>query len=190
VELVLLHASPASIPLHLQFVIASYLGPPPNVTLSETCSFRSIALLAWMWEASSTRALKHTPWWSLTNLLRSEPHYHRYQFVECMKVAAKRGDVAVVAWLLGHFQGCVVPGAAVGQAVFYVHLAVLKLLWHDRGRPDAKKRKVVARAGDVLAQISPGNNAVCWEAFIFAIQMDYSGCVSMYHPQVRTSWKP
>jgi len=147
VELVLLHASPASIPLHLQFVIASYLGPPPNVTLSETCSFGSIALLDWMWEASCTRASERTPWWSLTNFLRSEPHYYRYQFAESMTVAAERGDVAVVAWLLGHFQGCVVPGEAVGRAADNGHLSVLKLLWdHDGGRPDRERDKMLRSA--------------------------------------------
>jgi hypothetical protein len=166
VQLVLHQGSYALIPLHVQLVIASYLGPAPNVTLSETCSFGSIALLDWMWEASCTRASERTLRWSLTNFLRSELHYYRYQFAESMKVAAKRGDVAVVAWLLGHFRDCVVPAEAVGKAADNGHLDILKLLWgHDSGRHDRErqevsmKRKVVINSGETG---SAGNNMVCW----------------------------
>jgi hypothetical protein len=169
VELVLLHGSSASVPLHLERMISGYLGPAPSMTLSRTCSFGSIALLDWMWEASCTRVLERSTWWSLTNFLRSEPHYYRHQFAESMKVAAMRGDLAVVKWLLKHFQGCVVPREAVGNAADNGHLHILKLLWdhdggrHDRGRKRVKKRKVMTSSGEAVSRSSPGKNAVCWE---------------------------
>jgi len=173
VELVLLHGSSASVPLHLERMISGYLGPAPSMTLSRTCSFGSIALLDWMWEASCTRVLERSTWWSLTNFLRSEPHYYRHQFAESMKVAAMRGDLAVVKWLLKHLQGCVVPAMAVGRAADNGHVHVLNLLWaNDNGpskreRQDAKKRKVVTSNGDILAQSYPGNNVVQWRSSRF-----------------------
>jgi hypothetical protein len=56
-----------------------------------------------------------------------------------------------VAWLLGHFQGCVVPSEAVAGAADNGHLQVLNLLWTHDG-------------GQLLAQSEPGNNTVHWDS--------------------------
>ncbi|KAG6946532.1 hypothetical protein JG687_00016639, partial [Phytophthora cactorum] len=65
---------------HSTRTISQFLGPPPSLSLSEVCSFGTIAMLDWIWNASCTQMEDRTQGWSLTNYLRSDPHYYRWVF--------------------------------------------------------------------------------------------------------------
>ncbi|GMF25289.1 unnamed protein product [Phytophthora lilii] len=91
-------------------------------------------MLEVIWVSSCTRVEDRSPWWSLTNFLRSDPDYYREQFSEALGVAAGRGDLEVVEWLLAHFEGCKVPSWVVLGAARGGHLRILRVLWeHEFG---------------------------------------------------------
>jgi len=94
---------------HTTRAISRFLGVPPNLLLSEACEHGSIATLEWIWAASCTTVEGRTPGWSLTNYLRSDPHYYRWQFAKSLYAAAERGDLEIVEWLFAHFSGCEAP---------------------------------------------------------------------------------
>ncbi|EGZ05591.1 hypothetical protein PHYSODRAFT_452119, partial [Phytophthora sojae] len=140
VALVLLDQREGDALLQLGPLVSAFLGPSPHLSLSEACAFASTSLLDWMWSLSCTSVGRRASGWRLANYLRSEPHYYRWQFWKAMKVAAERGDLALVSWLFAHLSGCVVPVEVVEVAAKNGHLGVLQfLLGHDAGRFEQEK---------------------------------------------------
>jgi hypothetical protein len=117
---------------HTTRAISSFLGPPPNLLLSQACKRGSIAMLDWIWTTSCATAEARTPGWSLTNYLRSDPHYYRWQFAQSLHEAAERGDLEIAEWLFAHFSGCEAPAEVVDTAVDQGNLRVLRFLWGHR----------------------------------------------------------
>ncbi|GMF09130.1 unnamed protein product [Phytophthora lilii] len=73
------------------------------------------------------------PLWSVTNYLQSDRSFNRWQFSKSLCVAAGRGDLVVVEWLLAHFSDCYdIPEEAVQEAAEGGHLYVLRILWENR----------------------------------------------------------
>ncbi|GMF26408.1 unnamed protein product [Phytophthora fragariaefolia] len=127
-----------STPLDVGPIISGFLGPPVNLSLAGACRFGSIQLLQWMWDISPVEARGSQ--WRVTNFLRSDVHYARYQFEEAMKVAAGRGDLAVVQWLCERFPDGDVSSEVVETAARAGHLAILTfLLTHDAGSDPGNK---------------------------------------------------
>jgi hypothetical protein len=128
--------------------LSSLLFPPPSLLLSEACALGNTALLDLVWAASCTRAEDRRPGWSLTNYLRSDPHYYRWQFVKSLYEAAGRGDLAVVEWLFAHFAGVEAPEDVVLNAARFGHLRVFRFLFERRSgeRNEAEQTESV-RAG-------------------------------------------
>ncbi|EGZ05555.1 hypothetical protein PHYSODRAFT_342360 [Phytophthora sojae] len=115
--------------------ISTFLGPSTNLRLHEACKFGSAPPLEWIWGSSCASIATRKSGWSLHNYLRSDPHYHEYQFQESLKVAAGRGGVALVEWVLTHFQGFEVLSEVDTEAAKHGHLHVLQHLFeHDHGR--------------------------------------------------------
>ncbi|GMF25285.1 unnamed protein product [Phytophthora lilii] len=87
-----------------------------------------------MWASSCTRIEDRAPWWSLTNYLRSDPHFYRWEFSNSLDVAIHRGDVAVIQWLLAHGAGSArtPTSALIMKAAKGGHLRVLQALWEHR----------------------------------------------------------
>ncbi|ETP01853.1 hypothetical protein F441_20976 [Phytophthora nicotianae CJ01A1] len=113
-------------------VISRYLGPPILLPFHEACRFGSTILLDWIWNECPTRKDARKSFWCLTNYLRSDPYYHRWQFEKSLEVAASRGDLHIVKWLFEHFSGCEAPESVVYDAVRKGHLCVLQFLWGRR----------------------------------------------------------
>jgi hypothetical protein len=133
---------------HTTRAISKFLGVPPNLLLSEACEHGSIATLEWIWAASCTTVEARTPEWSLTNYLRSDPHYYRWQFAKSLYAAAERGDLEIVEWLFAHFSGCKAPVEVVNVAAWRGNLRVLRFLWAHRSREQkeaAQTPRIVAR---------------------------------------------
>ncbi|GMF25795.1 unnamed protein product [Phytophthora lilii] len=100
--------------------------------LAEACAVALTEFLDWIWDIAAHSGLSA---WSLTRFLRSDVHYHRYQFVESLKVAANRGDLRIVQWLFAHFPGCEVPAEVVEAVTRKGDLSILKFcLSQDSGR--------------------------------------------------------
>ncbi|GMF27497.1 unnamed protein product [Phytophthora lilii] len=143
----------------LQYVaatICSFLGSAPSLSLSQACEFSSTKLLDWIWSCSCTSAADRTATWSLTNFLRSDPHYHRYQFAESMVVAARRSNLVTVRWLFAHFNGCKVPAKVPEIAARLGNLTLLEfLVENDAGdRPGEE-----VRGTNKTMQTDGGDNA-------------------------------
>lgn len=140
VSLVLrLHPVVGALP-HVSRLVSSFLGPPPNLSLSAACKFRSLALLDLMWTSSCDRVEDRSLWWSLSNYLRSEPHYYRLQFAAALEFAAQEGDLLMIEWLMAHFKGCEAPVPVVEAAASQGHVPVLQyLLQHDVNREDRQE---------------------------------------------------
>jgi hypothetical protein len=119
---------------HTTRAISKFLGPPPNLLLSEACERGSVATLEWIWTASCTTVKARTPGWSLTNYLRADPHYYRWQFAKSLYAAAERGDLEIVEWLFAHFSGCEAPLEVVRIAERRGNVRVLRFLWAHRSR--------------------------------------------------------
>jgi hypothetical protein len=81
----------------------SLVHRPSVLSFSEACAYASLPLLERIWRSSCSSPAERTCTWSLNNFLRSDPHYHRWQFSLSLEVAAKRGDLAMVQWLFSHF---------------------------------------------------------------------------------------
>ncbi|KAG7386575.1 DNA excision repair protein ERCC-6 [Phytophthora pseudosyringae] len=140
------------------WIISSFLGPPPNMSLREACSTGCVRLLEWMWASSCISVADRQPQWTLTNYMRSDPHYYRYQFSKSVEIAAARGDLVVLEWLFAHFSGCEVPTSVVDAAVRKGHLPAVQFLWFNSSEsrvdetPIHKKRKIVDGSGPILAE--------------------------------------
>ncbi|KAE9076700.1 hypothetical protein PF005_g11339 [Phytophthora fragariae] len=135
VALVLLGQREGDALLVLGPLVSTFLGPSPHLSLSEACTLASTSLLDWMWSLSCTSEARRAAGWRLSDYLRSEPHYYHWQFWKATKVAAERGDLALVSWLVAHFSSCTVSVEVVEAAAQNGHLGVLQfLLEHDAGR--------------------------------------------------------
>ncbi|KAL4100467.1 hypothetical protein PRIC1_008259 [Phytophthora ramorum] len=162
--------------------ISSYLGPSPSLYLSQACYFGSLQLLDWIWDCSCTSTAHRTSTWSLSNFLRSDLHYSRYQFAQSMKVAANRGDWDMVKWLFAHFSDGQVPWEVAAAAAWSGNLPMLQfLLVNDAGRRDVeegggqKKREVEAMEREIQSEtVSEGNprgggeHVVTWGPWVMA----------------------
>ncbi|GMF33591.1 unnamed protein product [Phytophthora lilii] len=146
-------------------LIASFLGPSRNLSLSAACAFGSIALLDWIWECSCTSIYDRTSQWSLANFLRSEPHYYRWQFAASLKVAAQRGDLAIVRWLFEHFSECEAPSSVVREAANNGHLSVLQFLYPFRKPFPSENAEDLGQrfSGLSLQNSENNNNSVYWD---------------------------
>ncbi|KAE9020737.1 hypothetical protein PR001_g13526 [Phytophthora rubi] len=132
VALVLLGQREGDALLALGPLVSTFLGPSPHLSLSEACALASTSLLDWMWSLSCTSEAGRAAGWRLSDYLRSEPHYYHWQFWKATKVAAERGDLALVSWLVAHFSSCTVSVEVVEAAAKNGHLGVLQfLLEHD-----------------------------------------------------------
>ncbi|KAG3019039.1 hypothetical protein PC128_g2805 [Phytophthora cactorum] len=119
---------------HVGPLICQYLGPSPHLSLHKAATYGSIPLLEWIWDASATSVSSRISRWTLCNFLRSEPYYTEYEFREGVRVASRLGDLAMVQWVLDHFQGFEIPSEVVTEAAKNGHLSVVKFLWeHDQG---------------------------------------------------------
>ncbi|KAL4128833.1 hypothetical protein PRIC2_007813 [Phytophthora ramorum] len=162
--------------------ISSYLGPSPSLYLSQACYFGSLQLLDWIWDCSCTSTAHRTSTWSLSNFLRSDLHYSRYQFAQSMMVAANRGDWEMVKWLFAHFSDGQVPWEVAAAAAWSGNLPMLQfLLVNDAGRRDVeegggqKKREVEAMEREIQSEtVSEGNprgggeHVVTWGPWVMA----------------------
>ncbi|KAE8882121.1 hypothetical protein PF005_g12598 [Phytophthora fragariae] len=157
VALVLLGQREGDALLALGPLVSTFLGPSPHLSLSEACALASTSLLDWMWSLSCTSEARRAASWRLTDYLRSEPHYYHWQFWKATKVAAERGDLALVSWLVAHFSSCTVSVEVVEAAAKNGHLGVLQfLLEHDAGRYCRHKHSAMTtRAEEVSFQSIP-----------------------------------
>ncbi|KAG1695063.1 hypothetical protein DVH05_020990 [Phytophthora capsici] len=121
------------------------------MSLADAIQFNSLELLDWIWDASCTSVDARRSTWTLTNYLRSDPHYYRWQFAEAMKVAVQYGNFEVVKWLFAHFSWCVVPIAVVESAVSKGNLDILKFLRDN----DAGWLKTATAMNQKLKQAPP-----------------------------------
>ncbi|KAG7380805.1 hypothetical protein PHYPSEUDO_006765 [Phytophthora pseudosyringae] len=178
---------------HLVSIVSDFFGPAPTLSLSRACATGSIELLEFIWDSSPT-SRHQTEFWSLCNYLRSDPHYHQWEFGESLEVAAASGNLGVVEWLFAHFSGCVVPVQVVEAAAKNGHENVLDfLVEHDAGEecviregvtldPPSKRITVPQMPADWTG---PGN-AVTWggRAMLYAVQNNHlDTAIWMYeHP--------
>ncbi|ETM99943.1 hypothetical protein PPTG_18530 [Phytophthora nicotianae INRA-310] len=148
---------------HSSRTISQFLGPPPSLSLTEVCSVGTTAMLDWIWSASCVQIEDRTQGWSLTNYLRSDPHYYRWVFVKSLSAAAERGDLAIVKWLFAHFSNCEAPVDVAIAAGRQGHLRVLRFLWEYRsGRFTVFTENDSVVAGKCTVQFDEGWDGHCW----------------------------
>ncbi|KAG7378491.1 DNA excision repair protein ERCC-6 [Phytophthora pseudosyringae] len=104
--------------------VVGFLGPPRSLPLSEACRYGSIHLLDWIWGSTDDPNSK----WFLATSLRSNVHYHQWQFTKSLEVAAARGDLDIVKWLFEHFEGCEALSSVADAAAKNGNLSVLQFL--------------------------------------------------------------
>ncbi|GMF17105.1 unnamed protein product [Phytophthora fragariaefolia] len=138
---------------HVSACISSFLDASVVIPLASACSFGSIRLLDRIWESSSSEGSESGASWSLSQFLRTDVHYYRFQFSKSLRAAAARGDLDVVQWLLGHFSGCTADVEVVEEAARCGRRDVLELLleYEARGEQDETERNVVMWGGDDVA---------------------------------------
>jgi hypothetical protein len=132
-----LHRQPAADALDQAApLITQFLGPPPNLSLSQACRFQSTALLDWIWGASCASEASRGPDWTLGNFLRSDEFYHRWQFGQAVKVAVELGSFSILEWLFGHFKGAIVDLDVVIKAAKQGKMSMLRFMLEN----DPKER--------------------------------------------------
>ncbi|KAG6966570.1 hypothetical protein JG688_00006712, partial [Phytophthora aleatoria] len=99
-------------------LIAQFLGPKANLSLSE----------AW----------SRTTHWSLSNYLRSDEFYSRWEFAEAVKVAVSLDNVSILRWFFSRFKGCLVPSDVVVMATEKGSLPILEFLLANDSSEDNK----------------------------------------------------
>ncbi|KAF4129994.1 Ankyrin repeats domain-containing protein [Phytophthora infestans] len=182
---------------HVAPQISSFLGPPPCLSLSRACSLGSTKLLDWIWSSSPTSAASRPSTWSLHNFLRSDPHYNRDQFMESLKVAVRRKDLAVIKWLFAHFSGLEVPSDIMTLAASMKSLSILQFLLDSdasrEGRENKrqKKRKVEANDSEMkkaekMEPMPIGNHVVHWgeNVLMSAVESECPQVVKWLHENV------
>ncbi|KAL3657625.1 hypothetical protein V7S43_017428 [Phytophthora oleae] len=136
---------------HLGLLVSSFLGPPPNLSLTYAYSFKSIELLDWIWSCSCVSSASRATGWTLANYLRSEPQYYQWQFWKITQVAADLGDVKLMQWIFAHFKGCVVPVKVVEKAAEHGHFELLHfLLENDVARYHRHRRQAVESLREII----------------------------------------
>ncbi|KAF4141907.1 Ankyrin repeats domain-containing protein [Phytophthora infestans] len=153
---------------HSTKAISRFLGPPPSLSLAEVCGSGTLAMLDWIWSASCTQVEDRTRRWSLTNYLRSDPHYHRWEFVQSLSAAAERGDLSIVKWIFAHFSNCEAPAEEVRAAGLQGYLHVLAFLWEHRSGNDRASRSGQATISaesvpqKCTVNFGDGLGGLCW----------------------------
>ncbi|KAF1772259.1 Ankyrin repeat-containing domain [Phytophthora cactorum] len=128
VKLILRHFFGADIPLHLGWDISGYVGPTSTLSLHRASIMGSVELLDFIWESSCTSVADKPPGWLLAHFLRSDPHYHRWQFTHALAGAVDQGNLEVVKWLLAHFSACEASSTVLYAVASKGHLDVLQVL--------------------------------------------------------------
>ncbi|KAK1930044.1 hypothetical protein P3T76_014541 [Phytophthora citrophthora] len=105
--------------------VSRFLGPSPNLSLSEACVYDSIALLDWIWDSSCTSIAERSSGWSLHNFLRSDNDYYKWEFAKGMQFVARGGNMKILECFFQHFEGCGVTTDIVDLAACNGHLEVL-----------------------------------------------------------------
>ncbi|KAG3203062.1 hypothetical protein PC128_g2778 [Phytophthora cactorum] len=93
-----------------------------------------------------------TQGWSLTNYLRSDPHYYRWVFEKSLSAAAERGNCAIVKWLFANFSDCEAPKEVVRAAERQGHLHVLRFLLEHRSDNGRASRSCQTEGTTVSAE--------------------------------------
>ncbi|KAK1929383.1 hypothetical protein P3T76_015135 [Phytophthora citrophthora] len=76
--------------------VSRFLGPSPNLSLSEACIYDSIALLDWIWDSSCTFIAERSSGWSQHNFLRSDNDCYKWEFAKGMQFVARDGNVKIL----------------------------------------------------------------------------------------------
>ncbi|KAF4030366.1 Ankyrin repeats (3 copies) [Phytophthora infestans] len=147
---------------HVAICISSYLDGSMTIPFDEACSHGSIRLLDRIWENGDPDA-KAATIWSLSQYLRANTHYHRFQFSKALRKAVEREDLDIVQWILEHFSDCTAGVEVVEEAARHGRLEILQCLLECDSRRDHKKskRNVIYWGGDDIANaIAEGHGRV------------------------------
>ncbi|KAE9083309.1 hypothetical protein PF010_g21265 [Phytophthora fragariae] len=129
------------------------------IPLASACSFGPIRLLDRIWENSRPESTKGASW-SLSHFLRSDVHYHRFQFSKSLLAAVARGDLSVVRWLLERFSGCTTDVAVVEEDARCGRREILEFLLEYESQEDdsVDERNVIVWGGDGVDE----RNVIVW----------------------------
>ncbi|KAF4142663.1 Ankyrin repeats (many copies) [Phytophthora infestans] len=112
---------------HVATCISSYLDGSMMIPFDEACSTGSIRLLDRIWETSDPDAETATTW-SLSQYLRADTHYHRFQFNKALLVEIMiKNKINVILW----------GGDDIINAIAEGHGRVAKWLYENT--PDARR---------------------------------------------------
>ncbi|KAE9106096.1 hypothetical protein PF006_g21449 [Phytophthora fragariae] len=144
---------------HVATCISSYLDGSAMIPLASACSFGPIRLLDRIWENSRPESTKGASW-SLSHFLRSDVHYHRFQFSKSLLAAVARGDLSVVRWLLERFSGCTTDVAVVEEDARCGRREILEFLLEYESQEDdsVDERNVIVWGGDGVDE----RNVIVW----------------------------
>ncbi|KAG1687476.1 hypothetical protein DVH05_005167 [Phytophthora capsici] len=131
IDLVLNNQQNAAALQDLGPVIADFLGPDCNLSLRDACRLGSLKLLDWIWRVSRFCGDPRASNWFISTYLQFNCHYYKWQFSECLEVAASRGDVKTIKWLFEHFKDCEVAVEVVQVAAKNGQLQVLQFLMEN-----------------------------------------------------------
>ncbi|KAG6955206.1 hypothetical protein JG688_00011981 [Phytophthora aleatoria] len=135
VSLVLLHRTSSGASQHIEPIISSFLGPDSSLPLHKAARFNSKKLLNWIWESSCASIEERSSGWSLTNFLRSDPHYYQWVFTKSLEeIISCGGDMRLVQWIYDHFPGCEVPKNVVETVARTGYLEFLQFLWDQQDK--------------------------------------------------------
>ncbi|KAG2839755.1 hypothetical protein PC113_g19409 [Phytophthora cactorum] len=135
VSLVLLHRTNSGASQHIEPIISSFLGPDSSLPLHKAARFNSKKLLNWIWKSSCASIEERSSGWSLTNFLRSDPHYYQWVFTKSLEeIISCGGDMRLVQWIYEHFPGCEVPKNVVETVARTGYLEFLQFLWDQQDK--------------------------------------------------------